>query len=150
MIDQDNTALGDVNTALAPLVLKSGGRVKARFLYVAFVDLIGGGERLMNLGQGDLVYCAGMFDYLATDKAKAVIIDLFSRVKPSGTLVIGNFGGDPAPPAAWVTTYTIDWSLRYRSREEMQALGDVIPQAESVEVITEETGGHFFIRAIKK
>ncbi|MFH1530083.1 MAG: hypothetical protein ABIK09_05030 [Pseudomonadota bacterium] len=150
MIDQDNTALGDVNAVLAPLVLKSGGRIRTRFLYIAFSDLIGSRERLVELARGDLVYCAGMFDYLATKKAEAVIIDLFSRVKPGGTLVVGNFGGGPKPPSAWVTTYTIDWFLRYRSREEMQAIGDVLSETRSVEVITEETGIHYFIRAVKK
>ncbi len=150
MIDQDNTALGDVNAALAPLVLKSGGLITTRFLFIAFADLIGNRERLAEISQGDLVYCAGMFDYLATKKAEAVIFDLFSRVKPNGTLIIGNFGGGPKPPSAWVTTYTIDWFLRYRSREEMLAIGGVLPGARGVEVITEETGIHYFIRAMKQ
>lgn len=149
MIDQDNTALGDVNTILAPMVLKSGGRVRTRFLYIAFEDLINSGERLMNLERGDLVYCAGMFDYLGREKAEAVISDLFSRVKPAGTLIVGNFGGDPRPPAAWMISYTTDWNLRYRSRAEMTDLGAVLEDTRVVEVVTEETGTHFFVRAVK-
>jgi len=150
MIDQDNTALGDVNAALAPLVLRSEGRVRTRFLYVSFAELIDGGERLADLARGDLVYCAGMFDYLGREKAEAVIIDLFARVKPGGTLVVGNFGGDPEPPAAWMISYTTDWNLRYRSLEEMAALGEVVPDTRAVDVVTEETGTHFFVRVVKR
>ena len=150
MIDQDNTALGEVAAAMAPIVQKSDGRIRSQFLYVSFADLIGNQDLLRSLDNGHLVYCAGMFDYLSTRKAKAVIVGLFGKVIPGGTLIVGNFGWDPSPAAAWAITYALDWSLRYRSRKEMQAICDVLPGTEKAEVITEETGTHYFIRASKR
>ena len=98
-----------------------------------------------------LVACAGCGESrgAVVEGPGSGVSDLFSRVKPAGTLVVGNFGGDPRPPAAWMISYTTDWNLRYRSRAEMTARGEVLEDTQSMEVVTEETGTHLFVRAQK-
>lgn len=149
LIDQDNTALGFVNGNLSSAMVQSGGKVSARYLYVSFLQLLSDRELFQSVPQADLLYCAGLFDYLSTGKAAALIVDLMHKVKPGGSLVIGNFGG--LPQHAWVTTYTLDWNLRYRTRQEMQDLLDVLQGAISEgEVVTEATGLQYFIKVRKK
>ncbi len=39
----------------------------------------------------DLIYCAGLFDYLSDPVAKITTRKLYDALKPKGKLIIGNF-----------------------------------------------------------
>lgn len=149
LIDQDNGALTLVNTLLSERSLRFHVPVQANYLYISIKDLIENRKLFESLEQNDLVYCSGLFDYLNMSNAKLVGKALMSRVRPGGELVLGNFAGPPQH--AWALSYVLDWNLRYRSREEMLDMASVLEDAsDDVRVVTEETGTHFFIRAIKK
>jgi len=71
-------------------------------------------------GEYDLVYCAGLFDYLSDRLIRRVSAYLFGLVGPGGRLVLSNFTPEN-PICAWMT-YVMDWDLIYRSTDEFGTL----------------------------
>jgi SAM-dependent methyltransferase len=69
----------------------------------------------------DLVYAAGLFDYLSDDVSTRLIRRMLSFLRPGGRLLIGNF-----TPENWGRGYMesfMDWTLHYRSAEDLRTLG---------------------------
>jgi extracellular factor (EF) 3-hydroxypalmitic acid methyl ester biosynthesis protein len=149
LVDQDNQALGYVNRQLAPLLVRGRKNIGVQFLYIALRQLIEEAKLFTSIPQMDLIYSAGLFDYLSTGKAKQLASKLFEKLAPGGTLLIGNY----AAPAsfAWLPTYVYDWPLRYRTEADMhqivQGLGG---DAHEVAVFPESTKAQYFLRVVKR
>ena len=79
--------------------------------------------RKLVLERLDLVYAAGLFDYLS-DKVSALLLErMLSFLSPGGRLLIGNF-----TPENWGRAYMdsfMDWPLTYRSGADLRALGRI-------------------------
>jgi extracellular factor (EF) 3-hydroxypalmitic acid methyl ester biosynthesis protein len=76
----------------------------------------------------DLVYAAGLFDYLDRPVASVLVSRLFERVAPGGTLLIANF--TPDTPDIGFMEALMEWHLIYRTEADMWSLLDgVAPQA---------------------
>ena len=67
----------------------------------------------------DLVYAAGLYDYLDNDVAKSLTALLFGRLQQDGKLLIANFLPG-IPDVGYLEAY-MDWWLIYRSAEELLA-----------------------------
>ena len=74
------------------------------------------------LGQYDLVYSAGLLDYLSDSTAIALIKAMFLRLSPGGVLSIGNFSRD-SHGRGFMAGF-MDWCLIYRSEEDLRRLAD--------------------------
>ena len=68
----------------------------------------------------DLVYAAGLFDYLEQPFGKRLVENMFDMVKPGGKIMIANFTHD-IPDAGYMESI-MDWWLIYRSREQVAEL----------------------------
>ncbi len=82
------------------------------------------------LGEYDLVYAAGLFDYLTQPVARALTQRMFSMTRPGGTLLIPNFARD-IRDAGYMESF-MDWHLIYRDTAEMLDLAAALP-GQSVE-----------------
>jgi SAM-dependent methyltransferase len=69
----------------------------------------------------DLIYSAGMFDYLNPRLFEAVSRSSFRTLAPSGELVIGNVAAHN--PSRWIMEYFADWCLIHRTSEELAEFG---------------------------
>lgn len=68
----------------------------------------------------DLVYCAGLFDYLS-DKICARLLELFFKwTEPAGLLVSTNV--HPRNPVRYFIEHLLEWNLIYRDEAQMLAL----------------------------
>ena len=77
------------------------------------------GERI-GFEQLDLVYAAGLLDYLSDGVAGRLIKRMASFLAPGGRLVVGNF-----TPGNWGRLYMdvfMDWGLTYRTPEDLRAI----------------------------
>jgi len=74
--------------------------------------------------QYDLVYCAGLFDYLSDQVCKRLMNFLYGLVAPGGLLLSTNVS-DSNPSRNWME-YVLDWHLIYRNSAQMAAF---IPDA---------------------
>lgn len=83
----------------------------------------------------DLVYCAGLFDYLS-DKVCIRLLRLFySWLKPNGVLLVTNMHQKQSDK--YVLEHISDWYLIYRNEKQM---GNMIPDFGTQRTFTDETG----------
>ncbi|WP_132255519.1 class I SAM-dependent methyltransferase [Methylobacterium segetis] len=68
----------------------------------------------------DLIYSAGLFDYLHDATATALIGAMFPRLKPGGMLSIGNF--TPDSHGRGFMAGFMDWCLIYRNEDDLRSL----------------------------
>ena len=105
-IDQDEESLITVKKDYSHLgVVPIKGTVR---------DLITGKICLENL---DLIYAAGLYDYLPTPAAKALTKKTFQSLRPGGRLLIANFL--PGIQDCGYMEFVMDWHLIFRTDEEM-------------------------------
>jgi len=84
--------------------------------------------RSIDLGQFDLVYAAGLFDYLTGPIAGALTCRLFEMTRPGGRVLIPNFLKG-IPDAGYMESF-MDWHLIYRDHADMVALADSLPDSQ--------------------
>ncbi|MCJ2050660.1 class I SAM-dependent methyltransferase [Methylobacterium sp. J-070] len=70
----------------------------------------------------NLIYSAGLFDYLQYNTAIALIKAMFARLEPGGVLSIANFTRD-SHGRGFMAGF-MDWCLVYRNEEELRSLAD--------------------------
>jgi SAM-dependent methyltransferase len=79
------------------------------------------GGALFDQNSFDLVYSAGMFDYLDSPLATRIVSTVAKMLRPGGRLMVANF-----LPESFGRGYMeafLDWRLRYRSLQELVDLG---------------------------
>ncbi|MBK1881053.1 class I SAM-dependent methyltransferase [Luteolibacter pohnpeiensis] len=91
----------------------------------------------------DIVYCAGLFDYLSQRVCKRLVELFCTMVKPGGLVIVTNVS-DSNPSKAWME-YLVEWNLIYRGRPEMDDLvPDTVP-VKSTNILEDETGVNLFL-----
>ncbi len=71
----------------------------------------------------DIVYCAGLFDYLSQRVCKRLVELFCTMAKPGGLIIVTNVS-DSNPSKAWME-YLVEWNLIYRGRKELE---DLVPE----------------------
>lgn len=100
----------------------------------------GGEDKFANY---DVVYCAGLFDYLSQRVCKRLVELFCTMVKPGGMVVVTNVAASN-PRKAWME-YLMEWNLIYRSEAEM---ADLVPEGIAVERVNihpDQTGVNLFL-----
>jgi len=91
----------------------------------------------------DIVYCAGLFDYLSQRVCKR-LVDLFcTMIRPGGIVIVTNVAASN-PRKAWME-YVMEWNLIYRNEDEMH---DLVPEGfpvSRIEVKEDSTGVNLFL-----
>lgn len=76
----------------------------------------------------DLVYAAGLYDYLQMATGRRLTRLMFDMLRPGGRLLVPNFATG-IPDVGYMEAF-MDWSLIYRSSEEMfDLLAEISPDA---------------------
>ena len=91
----------------------------------------------------DIVYCAGLFDYLSQRVCKRLVELFCTMAKPGGLVIVTNVSDDN-PSKAWME-YLVEWNLIYRGRKEME---DLVPEnvpVQSINIIPDKTGVNLFL-----
>jgi extracellular factor (EF) 3-hydroxypalmitic acid methyl ester biosynthesis protein len=102
-----------------------------------------------NLGQFDLIYSTGLYDYLNEKISQRLTFHLFSSLRSGGRLVIANFL--PSIPDVGYMEACMDWFLIYRNRIDMMAMTAMIDQdsIRDIRISTEENKNIIFIEIAK-
>ena len=96
-------------------------------------------------GGFDLIYSAGMFDYLDARLFEAVSERLFQALAPAGELLLGNVAADN--PSRWIMDYFADWCLIHRTPDELARFGTRLSGTASW-VDAEPSGVNLFLHAV--
>lgn len=70
----------------------------------------------------DLIYAAGLSDYLNAEQAARLIEDCHGMLAPGGLLIIGNFSLETHPSDRILMDWLLDWRLIYRDESEYRAI----------------------------
>jgi hypothetical protein len=91
----------------------------------------------------DLVYSAGLYDYLPDLVALRLTRRLYARLRAGGRLLIGNLVDTPD---GWILEYVVGWLLRYRTNESMLSLAHGLePNPVSVGLVRDATERCIFL-----
>lgn len=77
--------------------------------------LLAGGDA--SLGKFDLIYSAGLFDYLTDPVAEKLLAAMAAMLKPGGKLLVGNFA--PSSCGRGYMELFLDWKLIYRDAAQL-------------------------------
>jgi len=80
------------------------------------------------LADQDVIYSLGLVDYFSPLLATRFVARAYDLVRPGGKVIIGN-AGDSRNGTIWTMEHILDWTLFFRSREEMAALARETPGA---------------------
>ena len=133
-LDRDPATLDYVSRTWGPL------GVEAR---AASVELFMPGEAAVE--RFDLVYAAGLYDYLDDPLAQLVTTRLFDFLNPGGRLLIGSFTPETRD-AGYMEAY-MGWELIYRDAADIRRFVDPVPHASvaRVETVADETGAVIYL-----
>jgi hypothetical protein len=97
------------------------------------------------VGEFDLVYSTGLFDYLNQRTARRLVSGMFQMLRPGGTLLVANFLPG-IRDIGYMETF-MDWTLVYRTRRDMVDLTMDIPEddVKEVRVVSEECRNIVFL-----
>lgn len=147
LLDFNRETLTYAGDRLAEIKRQHSRRTPVRTQQVSVYELLkrtrqGGGD----LEKFDVIYCAGLFDYLAPDTCRALIDLWYDSLLPGGLMLIANMN-DTKPFRNFIE-FVLDWQLLYRDSGEFLA---VVPERcrETTRVIAEPTSVNLFLHIRK-
>ncbi len=98
-------------------------------------------------GSFDLVYCAGLFDYLSDRICRRLLEVFYDLVAPGGLLVATNV--DISNPSRNWMEYVLEWHLVYRNKEGFAKIAPDKAPPGAVSVKSDTTGVNIFLEVRK-
>lgn len=147
LLDQDPFALDLARETVRRVEAARGARLSVRYVQDSVRTMIRTRDLGRAIGRHHFVYSMGLFDYLSSPVARAVLAKTWQVVLPGGTLVAGNFHS--STPTRYHMAYWGDWSLWYRTEEAFLALAEGLDYA-SARIDFDETGCQMFLRLEKR
>jgi extracellular factor (EF) 3-hydroxypalmitic acid methyl ester biosynthesis protein len=94
----------------------------------------------------DVVYCAGLFDYIPQNICQQLMSLFFRMLRPGGLLVVTNVAAHN-PSVQWMEL-AVDWHLIYRDADKM---ADLIPAGgrENAKLMSDDSGVNTFLEIRK-
>lgn len=146
LIDQEERVLTFCERTLAPLVQQTSVRID--FIRESVRRLLAARQLKEALGERDLIYSAGLFDYLDTRSFAALLAALHEALAPGGQLVVGNYSD--RNPSRYFMEYCLDWYLIHRNEQELRHFAENLePAPQRVTVDAEPLGLNIFLNSWK-
>ena len=136
LLDQDASALRHAREQICARAEQAGTEVALRCLHTSIKTVAAAGLT----GSYDLIYSAGLFDYLTDRSAHAAAARLVRALAPGGHAVIGNFGTTNRTRA--LMELILDWPLHHRSAGDLRKLFADLGSGVTIE--QEPTGVNLF------
>jgi extracellular factor (EF) 3-hydroxypalmitic acid methyl ester biosynthesis protein len=143
LIDQEEETLSIAYQASRREIGKWGSNGQLNLLNLSFAQMISEGLPLKEPGSQQLIFATGLFDYIRESRAQDIVRAMYDLLEVGGLISIGNA---IAPnDFFWEPEFVMDWTMFYRTRDEMTRLAELLPQNAHVEVVTEPGGAYFFL-----
>lgn len=95
----------------------------------------------------DIVYCAGLFDYLSDRICRRLLEVFYDLVAPGGLLIATNV--DSSNPSRNWMEYVLEWHLVYRDKEGFTKIAPDKAPLDAINVKADETGVNIFLEVRK-
>lgn len=99
------------------------------------------------LGNMDIIYSAGLCDYLDIKLFRALVKQCYNHMNPGGVLLLGNF---TAYPDSLFLDKLLKWELIYRDEQDLKELFAATPFGKNVWIIAEKEHVNLFAVAQKE
>ncbi|MEM7619344.1 MAG: class I SAM-dependent methyltransferase [Pseudomonadota bacterium] len=147
LLDFNHETLAYTEKKLSQILRNNQRNVEIEYIQQSVYSLLkqpkSGGQLFPN-NHFDMVYCAGLFDYLS-DKICSRLIELFYQwAKHDGIVLLTNV--HPLNPGINVMEYILEWHLVYRDEKQMSNLYN---KTNNKRVFTDETGFNVFLEINK-
>ncbi|MDQ8186586.1 methyltransferase [Pelagicoccus sp. SDUM812002] len=143
-IDRTAQLLGDIKA-------KHRRSTPLRMIQRSVNQILREGARIGDSDEGvqryDVVYCAGLFDYLSDRVCQRLLETFYEMLAPGGLLVATNV--DSSNPVRYMMEYVMEWHLIYRDADELANLAPRAADPEAVKVHKDETGVNIFLEVRK-
>jgi len=143
LFDQDKQALSFAHARLSRLAEETLSPIKIIFLHDSIKRLLGDPGIFSEFGPFQVVFAAGLFDYLRFPTAARLSGNLYKNLAPGGTAYIGNMV--PTNPCRWFLEHHLEWFLLYRTREEILEFGRAAAPDAELGIVEEPTGVNPFL-----
>ena len=141
LVDQEPLAL---EYALSSAIgLGAPDRMKATALNVSFKDMLNGTPVGAQIFGQDIVYSAGLVDYLSPLLALRFVRRMYDFIRPGGRLIIGNVNNSRTG-TLWPMEYVLDWTLYFRNMDEMKAIAGGIEGAQ-MRIVSDPLDAIYFL-----
>ncbi len=146
LLDQDNHALQEAANVIEGVERRHGNKVSVNYIRDSVRTMLFTKELKAKWGQFHFIYSMGLFDYLSRPVASAVIKKLYNLLLPGGEMIIGNFFVEN--PTMIYMAYWMDWTILYRTEEDMLALAEDLEGA-TASIERDATGIQLFLKIRK-
>jgi extracellular factor (EF) 3-hydroxypalmitic acid methyl ester biosynthesis protein len=150
LVDFSDEALAHVRTVLEQIKRETGRRPGLELMKKSVHRLLKDADRqpaLPREEQFDLVYCAGLFDYLSDPVCERLLQVLYGWLAPGGLLVAINV--EPRNPLRHGMEHLLDWHLVYRNAAQLWKLKPAAVADDDARVTTDATGVNVFLEIRK-
>ena len=144
LIDQDEGALSFALERLRQSASELKRDFRVQTWNIALRDLIRSRSVAERLDTFDLIYSAGLYDYLDDRVAKRLTTCLYNLSRPGGRVLLGNF--DTSMDTRAFCEVLLEWFMIYRDRDAMLALASEITGAR-LRIEADGTGRNLFLVA---
>lgn len=120
LLDFDEEAISFAAATLGEMKSRHGRATQIQTVRRSVYQILKDSGKPVNGPKYDLVYCAGLFDYLSDQVCKRLNNLLYELVAPGGLLVTTNVSTSN-PSRNWME-YVLDWHLVYRSASQFATL----------------------------
>ena len=144
-IEGDQTSVIELRVAksdLGKVIGKHGRTAQVDYVNMSVRVMLGEPSFRTDPGNFHFIYSMGLFDYLSTPIAKAIINKLYQLLKPGGELIVGNF--HLSNPSKYFMEYWGDWYLIHRNEKEFKNLLSVTSPVKK-SIIFEDSGSQMFL-----
>ncbi len=143
LIDQEDQALSIAYHECQREIVSRDLAASLSCLNLSFVQMLRDPSLVPVDQQQDFIVSTGLFDYLRESTAQALVLGLYQRLKSGGLLTLGNALGPNE--FFWTPEFLVDWTILYRSREDMLRLARLLPESASVDVEVEPGNAYYFL-----
>jgi len=125
LVDQEEQAL---EFALANMKALNIANLAVEAINISFREMLMPNNLAENFANCDIIYSLGMVDYLSPLLARRFVGRLYQLLPEGGKLIIGNVS-DRVNGGMWPCEYIVDWSMFFRTHEDMIAMASDLSEA---------------------
>jgi len=150
LIDFNEETLANCQSAVNEAKIKGGRNTQFQFVKKSVQQIVRESARQAEPEAGkpfDLVYCAGLFDYLSDAFCRQLTDIFYGWLTPGGRLVTTNV--DDYNPRRLTMEHIMEWHLFYRSSADLLALKPAAAPEDGCTVKSDATGVNLYFEAQK-
>jgi extracellular factor (EF) 3-hydroxypalmitic acid methyl ester biosynthesis protein len=149
-LDFSEEALQNARSNIETLKSRLGRRTVVEYQRKSAQQILKESGRALEMNgrtQYDMVYCAGLFDYLSDQLSHRLMNIMYEWVAPGGLLLATNV--EPSNPLRNGMEHLLDWHLIYRTAAQLRSLAPTRAPADVTRVVSEDSGVNLFLETRK-